>query len=76
MPVNLVNSSLLVALVGVLPDEISEPSKEGDHQTYGPDTGENHYIDEHLSASFSCGVPCFDGSKVSPHREGEIDLDQ
>jgi hypothetical protein len=33
--------------VRVLPDEVTDATEEGDHETDGADTGEYHYIDEH-----------------------------
>jgi hypothetical protein len=46
VPVNPVDSTRL-AFVRVLPDEVTDASEEGDHETDGADTGEYHYIDEH-----------------------------
>jgi hypothetical protein len=39
--------SPLLALVRILPDEITDTGEEGDHQTDGADTGENYDIDKH-----------------------------
>jgi len=45
--VPLTAESALLALVRILPDEITDTGEEGDHQTDGADTGENYDIDKH-----------------------------
>ncbi|VXC52872.1 hypothetical protein PSEUDO8Z_120134 [Pseudomonas sp. 8Z] len=45
-PVNWQDSALL-ALVRILPDEITNTPEEREHQKNGADSGENHCIDEH-----------------------------
>ena len=39
--------SALLALVRILPDEITDTDEEGDHQADGADPGENYDIDKH-----------------------------
>lgn len=45
--VPLTAESALLALVRILPDEITDTGEEGDHQADGADTGENYDIDKH-----------------------------
>ena len=45
--VPLTAESALLALVRILPDEITDTSEEGDHQADSADTGENYDIDKH-----------------------------
>ena len=61
-------------LVRILPDEITEASKEGDHQPDGADTGDYHYVHKHGYVLSSC-TEC-DGFKVARERQGKIDPDQ
>ena len=66
--------SALLALVRILPDEVTNPPEERDHQKYGADSGENHCIDEH-------GLPpvvpvCLGWLHVISTSGGKIDLDQ
>ena len=66
--------SALLALVRILPDEVTNAPEERDHQKNGADSRENHCIDEH-------GLPpvvpvCLGWLHVISTGGGKIDLDQ
>ena len=63
----------MLALVRVLPDEISDTATEHDHQTDRENSGEYHFIDKH-GGLLLC--PPVDGSKVATGNVGKIDQDQ
>src|SRR5690606_29290954 len=55
--------SALLALVSILPDEVTNTPEERDHQKNGADSGEYHCIDEH--GCLLLRLPVWDGFKLS-----------
>src|SRR5690606_24433294 len=53
------DGSALLALVRILPDEVTNAAKEGDHQKNRADSGEYHCIDEH--GCLLLRLPVWDG---------------
>jgi hypothetical protein len=34
--------------MGILPDEVTDPTEESDHEAYCKNPCENHFVDEHV----------------------------
>ena len=62
--------SALLALVCILPDEVTNTPEERDHQKNGADSGENHCIDEHGCLLLCLSV--WDGLTLSALAMGKL----
>ena len=62
--------SALLALVSILPDEVTNTPEERDHQKNGADSGENYCIDEHGCLLLRLSV--WDGFTLSALAAGKL----